>query len=59
MPQVKIDTTQMPEFRRRELGIATLRAVERFFQQPGVEEDYQKWLVEYRKTHPVTECESA
>ncbi len=31
------------------LCIATLRAIEHYFELPGVREDYEKWLKEYGK----------
>lgn len=46
---VTIDPEKIPDYRMRYFAIATLRAVERYFELPGVQEKYEKWLVEYRK----------
>ena len=39
----------IPKYRVYTLARQTLNAVERFFALPGVKEDYEKWLVEYKK----------
>lgn len=46
---VVVKLEEMPQHTRDRLARATLRAVERFFELPGVKEDYEKWLVEYEK----------
>ena len=46
---VTINIEEIPEPASNRLARATLRYVERLFQIPGVREDYEKWLVEYRK----------
>ena len=50
----KLNIENVPDNSFNGLARATLRAVERYFKIPGVKEDYEKWLVEYRKTHPET-----
>ncbi len=45
----KLNSENMPNNVMNGLARATLRAVERYFEIPGVKEDYEKWLVEYRK----------
>lgn len=47
---VKIDFSEVPDHLVDSLAQATLRAVERYFEIPGVREDYEKWLVEYKKS---------
>jgi hypothetical protein len=39
-----IDITQLPDFYADELVIALLANVTRYFQQPGVERQYKRWL---------------
>ena len=46
---VAVSPENMPDYRIRTLARQTLHAVERYFALPGVQEDYEKWLVEYRK----------
>lgn len=46
---VKGDPSLIPEHEMNSLARETLRATERYFQQPGVKEDYEKWLKEYKK----------
>ena len=36
----------------------TVWAIDRFFEKPGVKDDYKKWLVEYRKKQVEREGES-
>ena len=36
----------------------TVWAIDRFFEKPGVQEDYKKWLAEYRKKQVEREGES-
>ena len=45
----KLNKENVPNNVINGLARATLRAVERYFEIPGVKEDYEKWLVEYRK----------
>lgn len=44
-----IDVSKIPKHEADHLARATLRAVKRFFETPGVKEDYEKWLIEYKK----------
>lgn len=46
MEKVKIDTSQIPESIRMGMLDIIYPAVVAFFKQPGVEEDYQRWLKE-------------
>lgn len=46
---VTIDPTAIPKERMHYLADATLQAVKRYFELPGVQEKYEKWLVEYQK----------
>lgn len=46
---IEIKVSEMPEYKLDTLARQTLHAVERFFAMPGVQEEYEKWLVEYRK----------
>lgn len=46
---VKVDPSLIPEHEMNILARETLRAAEKYFQQPGVKEDYEKWLKEYKK----------
>lgn len=42
----KIDVSKMPDHEVDSLARATLRAVIKYFEIPGVKEDYEKWLAE-------------
>lgn len=44
-----VNVSKIPESEATHLARATLRAVTRYFEIPGVKEDYEKWLVEYKK----------
>ena len=46
-PVIKIE--DIPEHEMRSLATETLRAVEKFFQQPRQMERYEKWLEKYKK----------
>ena len=48
-PAVTIDTSQIPEHIRLELLSIVYDATEAYFQQPGVEERYQRWKAEKDK----------
>lgn len=50
-PIPAIDVLKIPESEATHLARATLRAVARYFEFPGVKEDYEKWLIEYKKRH--------
>lgn len=45
-PLVDIDTSQIPEHIRLELLAIAYDATIAYFQQPGVEEKYQRWKAE-------------
>lgn len=42
--KIEIDTNDIPDFRRRELGKLALELTEFVFSIPGAEEQYQEWL---------------
>lgn len=46
--EVGIDLDLIPEYVRQDLARATIKAVNEFFAQPGVEEKYQAWLAEQK-----------
>ena len=48
-PAVTIDTSQIPEHIRLELLSIIYDATAAYFQQPGVEERYQRWKAEKDK----------
>ncbi|MBD5081128.1 MAG: hypothetical protein HDT44_05110 [Ruminococcaceae bacterium] len=49
-PEVATVTlSTIPKHRLDNLCRATLHAVERYFELPGVREEYEEWLKEYRK----------
>ncbi len=48
-PAVTIDTSQIPEHIRLELLSIVYDATAAYFQQPGVEERYQRWKAEKDK----------
>lgn len=43
-----VDLKSIPECVCNDLAAATIKAVRNFFEKPGVEEKYQKWLVAKR-----------
>lgn len=49
----------MPEHIKRHFAIAVGEATVRYFKQPGVQEKFEKWVVEWRKTHPPQTVEGA
>lgn len=51
----ELDWEQIPRVDRNLFYKDTLRAVKELFEKPGVQEDYEIWLAEYRKTHPAAE----
>ena len=54
--EVAIRINEIPKSDAEHLARATLQAVERYFKNPEVQADYQKWLAEYRIRKAVTEC---
>ena len=49
--EIQIDTSQIPKFRKEELGKAALLLVEQVFSLPGAEEKYQAWLANAELRH--------
>lgn len=56
---VAVKPEEIPDRRVDWLARETLRAVERFFAIPGVQEDYEKWLPAYRKEQKRKLAEAA
>ena len=48
-----LDVHKIPEHEAAHLARATLRAVKRYFEIPGVQEDYEKWLKDYKRRKAV------
>ena len=48
IPEIRINISEIPNFRRKELAEVTLSETEAYFKQPGVEERYQAWLKDRR-----------
>lgn len=51
---VAVNPSEIPHYASDGLARATLRAIERFFSLPGVQEEYEAWLKEYRKSKKST-----
>lgn len=49
-----LDHGQMPDHAREDFCRLIFGGVRKFFSDPSVQRDYEKWLAEYRKTHPIT-----
>lgn len=49
MEKVDFDLQAVPREVRDDLARPLLAAVDNYFKRPGVEEQYQAWLVEYKK----------
>lgn len=47
-----VDCESIPTPIKEELSRIIFRGVREFFSNPAVKADYDKWLVEYRRTHP-------
>lgn len=47
-----VDCEAIPEGIKEDLSRVIFRQVREFFSNPAVQADYEKWLVEYRRTHP-------
>ena len=43
---ITVDTSKIPERKRMDLLYSIHHAVERYFSEPGVEEEFQKWKAE-------------
>lgn len=54
-PKKPYDITRVPENEMRGLARETLRAVERHFKLPGVQEDFERWLREDYSKRPGVE----
>ena len=52
---VKIDPKKIPDSFIR----ATRDAVLRYFEQPGTQEKFEAWLVEYRKKQEAKACQDS
>ena len=48
-PEININTREISQIDATCLARQTLRAVERYFARPGIQEDYERWLGEYQK----------
>lgn len=48
-PEININPSEITQSDATYLARQTLRAVERYFARPGIQEDYERWLGEYRK----------
>ena len=48
-----MDISKVPQHEVNHLARATLQAVERYFEIPGVKEDYEKWLKDYKRRKTV------
>lgn len=46
---IKVTPSQIPSHIVDNVARATLHAVERYFQQPSVQEEYKKWLKEHKR----------
>lgn len=55
---VHVDYSQMTKTQFDTFARDTLEAVRRFFEIPGVQEDYERWLVEYKKQQEENELEN-
>lgn len=42
---IKINTDEIPEYKRLALAKTVIDLTNEYFSKPGVEEDFQKWLV--------------
>lgn len=48
---VAVKLSHIPSYKCDTLVHQTYAAVERLFALPGVQEDYEKWLIEYNKVN--------
>lgn len=48
-----VDCESIPDAIKEELSRIIFRNVREFFSNPTVIADYDKWLAEYRQTHPL------
>lgn len=54
MEEMTINVAKVTRAVRDDLARALLERVVVYFEQPGVEEDFQKWLKEYRERKTAT-----
>ena len=54
MKEVAINVTEIPRAVRDDLARSLLERVVVYFEQPGVEEDFQAWLKEYKERKAAT-----
>ena len=55
MNTLAIEVDTVPTAARDDLARPLLEKVAAYFAQPGVDEKFQAWLVEYKKRKPTTE----
>lgn len=48
-----VDCEALPDGIKEDLSRVIFHQVREFFSDPAVKADYDKWLVEYRRTHPL------
>lgn len=48
-----VDCESIPDAIKEELSRIIFRSVREFFSNPAVMADYNKWLAEYKQTHPL------
>jgi hypothetical protein len=46
---LQLKTSRISKTRKDSYARETLKCVKTFFAQPGVEEDFQAWLIEYKQ----------
>ena len=51
---LQLKTSRISKTRKDSYARDTLKCVKTFFSQPGVEEDFQAWLIEYQKRKKTT-----
>ncbi len=54
MEEMTINVAKVPRAVRDDLARVLLERVVAYFDQPGVEEDFQAWLKEYRERKTAT-----
>lgn len=52
-----IDLKEIPDYEMDHLCAATIKMIKRHFSLPGVQEQFEAWLVEYRKRPGVKASE--
>ena len=51
---LQLKTSRISKTRKDSYARDTLKCVKTFFSHPGVEEDFQAWLIEYQKRKKTT-----